>query len=105
MITLKDVLLAKYADREWSWFGDGDEYTGLVWHESTDCPTEEELENLKDSVETEKSNTAYVKLRQKQYPPIGDQLDALFHAGVFPEDMAEKIKEVKSSFPKPIEGN
>ena len=38
--------------------------------------------------------------RQFEYPDIGDQLDALYHAGVFPEDMANKIKAVKDKFPK-----
>ena len=39
--------------------------------------------------------------RKSRYPSIGDQLDALFHAGVFPADMAAKIQAVKDSYPKP----
>ena len=42
----------------------------------------------------------YKELRQCEYPDIGDQLDALYHAGVFPEDMANKIKAVKDKYPK-----
>ena len=38
--------------------------------------------------------------RKSEYPPIGDQLDALFHAGVFPEEMAAKIQAVKDKYPK-----
>ena len=38
--------------------------------------------------------------RMSEYPDIGDQLDALYHAGVFPEDMANKIKAVKDKYPK-----
>jgi len=38
--------------------------------------------------------------RQFEYPDIGDQLDALYHAGVFPEDMANQIKAVKDKYPK-----
>lgn len=38
--------------------------------------------------------------RKSEYPPIGDQLDALFHAGVFPADMAAKIQAVKDKYPK-----
>jgi len=38
--------------------------------------------------------------RVKEYPSIGDQLDALFHAGVFPEEMTEKIQAVKNKYPK-----
>ena len=42
----------------------------------------------------------YKYKRQFEYPDIGDQLDALYHAGVFPEDMANKIKAVKDKYPK-----
>jgi len=44
---------------------------------------------------------AYRQKRASSYPPIGDQLDALFHAGVFPEEMANKIQAVKDLYPKP----
>ena len=42
----------------------------------------------------------YQRDRKGQYPPVGDQLDALFHAGVFPEEMAEKLQAVKAAHPK-----
>ena len=44
--------------------------------------------------------STYAQKRVKEYPSIGDQLDALFHAGVFPEDMAAKIQAVKNKYPK-----
>lgn len=43
----------------------------------------------------------YIFQRQPEYPPIGDQLDALFHAGVFPPEMHAKIQAVKDKYPKP----
>lgn len=42
----------------------------------------------------------YKELRAAEYPAIGDQLDALFHAGVFPADMAALIQAVKDKYPK-----
>ena len=45
----------------------------------------------------------YVQNRKAAYPSIGDQLDALFHAGVFPEEMAAQIQAVKDANPKPTE--
>ena len=42
----------------------------------------------------------YQRNRAGEYPAIGDQLDALFHAGVFPEEMAEKIQAIKNKYPK-----
>jgi len=43
--------------------------------------------------------TQYQRDRAPEYPPIGDQLDALFHAGVFPADMAAKLQAVKDKYP------
>lgn len=42
----------------------------------------------------------YQEQRAQAYPSIGDQLDALYHAGVFPADMAAKLLEIKTRFPK-----
>lgn len=50
-------------------------------------------------VEPEYTRT-YVEKRAAEYPAIGDQLDALFHAGVFPEEMATQIQAVKDKYPK-----
>ena len=43
---------------------------------------------------------AYKQQRVQEYPPIGDQLDALFKAGVFPAEMAAAIQAVKDKYPK-----
>jgi len=42
----------------------------------------------------------YARDRRNEYPNIGDQLDALFHAGAFPDDMAAQIQAVKDKYPK-----
>ena len=42
----------------------------------------------------------WAQARADAYPPIGDQLDALFHAGVFPAEMAAQIQAVKDKYPK-----
>lgn len=43
---------------------------------------------------------AYREVRAENYPSIGDQLDALFHAGAFTPEMAAQIQAVKDAFPK-----
>ena len=68
--------------------------------------TPEEIEARKaEEVEYEKVKIENDKVRYRferatKYPAIGDQLDALYHAGAFPEDMAKQIKEVKDKYPK-----
>ena len=54
----------------------------------------------KARIQQEAAATDYKIKRAFEYPPIGDQLDALFHAGVFPPDMAAKIQAVKDKYPK-----
>jgi hypothetical protein len=46
------------------------------------------------------SMLSYSEKRKTEYPPIGDQLDALFHAGAFPAEMAARIQAVKDRYPK-----
>ena len=57
-----------------------------------------EADNL---LEAEQAKVKYKDDRKMAYPEIGDQLDALYHAGVFPKEMADKIKAVKDANPKP----
>ena len=53
-----------------------------------------------DAAQTLADSKAYIEQRRSEYPAIGDQLDALFHAGVFPADMAAQIQAVKDKYPK-----
>jgi len=53
------------------------------------------------AMEQEAQATQYVYERANSYPPVGEQLDALFHAGVFPQEMADKLQAVKDAHPKP----
>lgn len=57
------------------------------------------------AVEALVASKAYIDNRLAEYPSIGDQLDALFHAGVFPAEMAATIQAVKDAHPKPTEGD
>jgi hypothetical protein len=43
---------------------------------------------------------AYIAKRQAEYPPIGDQLDALWKGGEAAAEMLAKVQAVKTKFPK-----
>jgi len=65
-------------------------------------PEEADAETARKQELTAQANAiAYKESRISQYPSIGDQLDALYHAGVFPEEMAAQITAVKEANPKP----
>ncbi len=53
-----------------------------------------------DALTAAAADIAWIQNRRDAYPDIGDQLDALYHAGVFPDDMAAKLKAVKDANPK-----
>jgi hypothetical protein len=42
----------------------------------------------------------YTDLRRAEYPSIGDQLDALFHAVMLPRELTIQIQAVKAKYPK-----
>ncbi len=59
-----------------------------------------------DKIKADKAAAAYAALsyaekRRQEYPPIGDQLDALWKGGAQAEEMKAKVQAVKTKFPKP----
>ena len=45
--------------------------------------------------------TEYQRQRAAEYPPIGDQLDALWKGGDAAADMLAQVQAVKAKYPKP----
>lgn len=62
-------------------------------------PTETEIQAKIAELEAEYDANQYQ--RDRHYPPVGDQLDDLYHAGVFSAEMMAKLKKVKDDNPKP----
>ena len=80
----------------------GVEYDNLFWvDDKISKPTREEYENEFNRLVEEFKLLEYQRQRKPEYPSIGDQLDALFHAGVFPPEMAAQIQAIKDKYPKP----
>ncbi len=53
------------------------------------------------ALETAEAKIAYRDLRKVAYPPMGDQLDALWKGGAEQAAMKAIIDKVKSDYPKP----
>jgi hypothetical protein len=80
-----------------------EENGNLIWGDNGSNftpPTQSEIEEKALELEEEYNSKTYSRKRVEEYPAIGDQLDALFHAGVFPEDMAAQIQAIKDKYPK-----
>jgi len=76
-------------------------HPSMTWVNSNDsCQAGWRYENGQFIAPSSAPERTYAEKRQREYPAIGDQLDALFHAGVFPADMAAAIQAVKDKYPK-----
>ena len=100
MRDLAQALWSLYPGSKWTM--NGDDYSNLNWSSDNviDKPSKEELEAEADRIHHEYLNKQYQRDRAKEYPRLEDQLDALFHAGVFPPEMAAQIQAVKDKYPK-----
>jgi hypothetical protein len=78
-------------------------YTGTVhWINPAIAPvTEEQILNEQMRLQNTYDWYEYRRNRAQEYPSIEEQLDALYHAGVFPPEMADRIRAVKEKYPPP----
>tara|TARA_R100001509_G_scaffold70616_2_gene39337 strand:+ start:944 stop:1294 length:351 start_codon:yes stop_codon:yes gene_type:complete len=72
----------------------------IVIQDGVTKPTQAEVDAEVKRLKDEHAATEYQRNRKLQYPDIGDQLDDLYKAGAFSDDMTAKIKAVKDKFPK-----
>jgi hypothetical protein len=96
MITKGNALLSLRPGAQWNLIGDNLEWLDTEQTRPTDAEIATELARLQQEFEDKE----YQRQRVLEYPSIGDQLDALFHAGVFPSDMAAQIQAIKDKYPK-----
>ena len=96
MINKADAIQSLRPGAQWVLRGDD-----LEWLDTNQTqPTEAEIAAEVVRLQAEYDAKEYARSRAAEYPAIGDQLDALFHAGVFPADMAATIQAVKDKYPK-----
>lgn len=100
MIDLSKALISLYPTSGWTL--NGDSYDKLVWlSENTPKPTEIELVAECEKLQTAWDIKQYQRDRAPEYPPIGDQLDALWKGGEDATEMLAKVQAVKAKYPKP----
>jgi hypothetical protein len=78
------------------------DYNQLEWFEGNelDPPTLEELTEKAKELFQRWKDTEYQRQRAPEYPPITDQLDAIWKGGNDYEEMLAKVMEVKAKYPK-----
>ena len=78
----------------------GNDVKQITWHDDTTPISEKHILAKEKELQDAYDKVKYQRDRAVEYPSIGDQLDALYHGGVFPKEMADLIKSVKDKYPK-----
>jgi len=73
----------------------------ITWHRPETAPvTLEQIQAEQQRLQQAYDWNEYQRNRAREYPSIQEQLDALYHAGVFPPVMAARIRAVKAKYPR-----
>ncbi len=89
----------KDSENKLYWLDDGVDPS--IWLPQCTVITDDEANAIRATEKAAiEASLTYTQKRAAEYPPIGDQLDALFHAGVFPAEMAALVQAVKDKYPK-----
>jgi hypothetical protein len=73
----------------------------ITWHQPATAPvTLEQIQAEQQRLQQAYDWAEYQRNRAREYPSIQEQLDALYHAGVFPAEMAARIRAVKTKYPR-----
>tara|TARA_R110000787_G_scaffold24207_5_gene68893 strand:+ start:1835 stop:2128 length:294 start_codon:yes stop_codon:yes gene_type:complete len=96
MITTIDALESLKPKAQWTMTGDV-----LEWLDSEQTePTTSELATEVLRLQAAYDAQAYARSRVSEYPPIGDQLDALWKGGDAQAAMLILVNAVKTKYPK-----
>ena len=68
----------------------------ITWHDGN--PTNITTQQILDKQTELNVTNAHIELRKKEYPPIEDQLDDIYHNGI--DGWKATIKTTKDNYPK-----
>jgi hypothetical protein len=83
-----------------SWSMVGNDYENIIWHDSHQTkPLFIEIIAEIERIQEDEIRNQYQELRKKEYPPIEQQLDVIYHDGI--DVWKQVIKQIKNKYPKP----
>ena len=97
MITKIDAIVSLRLGAKWALHGDELEWLDTEQTRPTDAEIAAEITRLQAEYDAKE----YARKRAPEYPPIGDQLDALWKGGDAAAEMLAKVQAVKAKYPKP----
>lgn len=89
----------KNTNNELFWLDEGDD--PAVWLPECTPITDAEAEVIRaQKAQAAEAALTYADKRVREYPPIGDQLDALWKGGDAAAEMLAAVQAVKAKYPK-----
>lgn len=89
----------KNANNELFWLDEGDD--PAVWLPGCTQITDAEADAIRaQQAQAAEAALTYAEKRVREYPPIGDQLDALWKGGDAAAEMLAAVQAVKAKYPK-----
>ena len=100
MIDINAALHSLCPGSEWVLINN--DYSQIRWVvEPEIIPTLSEVQAEIIRLQAEYDAKEYQRKRLPEYPPVGDQLDALWKGGEAANEMLAKVQAVKTKYPKP----
>jgi len=96
MITIADALLSLHPTAEFYIRNESIEWLDTEQTQPTDSEIQAEISRLQAVYDSQE----YARNRASAYPPIGDQLDMIYHAGLGGDAFQAAISAVKQEYPK-----
>jgi hypothetical protein len=102
-----DAIIKINSDAKFAIRGDDINTCELEWHQGTTPISKADIEAKMNEMANEPEQSNYAEQRRNAYPPIGDQLDMLWHTidkDILLQkryfDFYQTIKQVKVKYPK-----
>tara|TARA_S200000501_G_scaffold364575_1_gene396963 strand:- start:482 stop:775 length:294 start_codon:yes stop_codon:yes gene_type:complete len=97
MVNIVDAILALDANAKVK--VQAEDYDKITWFDSNPNKiTVDQIKTKKAELDKVEASFAYQEQRRKEYPPMQDQLDDLYHNGI--DGWKKTIKTVKDKYPK-----
>jgi len=96
-----EFLFPEALDQDYLVQDDGEGQYIKEWNINAPIPTEQEFKKAWKDLTKFKKDNEYKELRRKEYPPLVEQLEALWEGEGKIEEMRDKIKAIWEKYPKP----
>ena len=82
-----------------SFYIKNNDYNEIKWDDKSEIPTLKWCQDKRDEMQKDWDAKQYQRDRAVAYPPLGEQMDLLYHGGL--DALKAELKKTKDKYPKP----